>query len=77
MITAACLFGLTRLVAGAAVILHRLGRHILLMPAAEILAVRTISAATMVSASPVSKSVLAAILTPILAPITLVIAVRP
>jgi hypothetical protein len=55
---------LSRLVAGAAVIRHRLGRHVLLMSATEILTVRTIltiSATTMASAPAMSKSILSAV----------------
>src|SRR6185503_20633060 len=62
----------SRLVASAAVIRHRLGRHVLLMPATEILTVRTIltiSATTVASAPAMSKSILAAV--------TLVVAIRP
>jgi hypothetical protein len=65
---------LSRLVAGAAVFRHRLGRHVLLMSATEILTVRTILtirsvAATTVASTPaMSKSILAAV--------TLVVAIR-
>jgi hypothetical protein len=55
---------LPRLVAGTAVIRHRLGRHVLLMSATEILTVRTIltiSAATVASAPAMSKSILSAV----------------
>jgi hypothetical protein len=65
---------LSRLVAGAAVFRHRLGRHVLLMSATEILTVRTILtirsvAATTVASTPaMSKSILAAV--------TLVVSIR-
>jgi hypothetical protein len=58
---------LSRLVAGAAVIRHRLGRHVLLMSATEILTVRailtirSISATTVASAPAMSKSILSAV----------------
>jgi hypothetical protein len=55
---------LSRLVAGAAVIRRRLGRHVLLMSATEILTVRTIltiSATTVASAPAMSKSILSAV----------------
>jgi hypothetical protein len=58
---------LSRLVAGAAVIGHRLGRHVLLMSATEILTVRailtirSISATTVASAPAMSKSILSAV----------------
>jgi hypothetical protein len=66
---------LSRLVAGAAVIRHRLGRHVLLMSATEILTVRailtirSISATTVASAPAMSKSILSAV--------TLVVAILP
>jgi hypothetical protein len=65
---------LSRLVAGAAVIRHRLRRHVLLMSATEILTVRTIltirsiSATTVTPAPTVPKSILPAV--------TLVVAIR-
>jgi hypothetical protein len=55
---------LSRLVAGAAVIGHRLGRHVLLMSATEILTIltiRSISATTVASAPAMSKSILSAV----------------
>jgi hypothetical protein len=58
---------LSRLVAGAAVVGHRLGRHVLLMSATEILTIltiltiRSISATTVASAPAMSKSILSAV----------------